>query len=283
VNRLSDEKTIQEVLQGWFINTNKRSIALTNKFYEMIGMSVPPTTSADESMKSKMLYMLSCSIAKKLLADDRSDPLYVLEGLDQLLTDYLTAKFVEATKQQKTLDMMLAGLSGNDIFSVMLGTSDKSLLDESDKKQIQDAVKVMLPTINNAISSILGFIDEGDPYDMMWRVVDIISALADEKGLPLSMFYDDNFFDEVTKRLYSREMYIALNEKAFSFAKEPGFMKMFATVPAEDEAEDAEETRQEIQDELDEMAAIQESAIYRTVIELYRGIVNDEIHRLYPE
>ncbi|HSV94801.1 MAG TPA: hypothetical protein VLH94_02405 [Spirochaetia bacterium] len=245
--------TIEAILVGKFLYEEKRSAQYSQRIQNALGVPVPTTDSKELSDQLKMF--MAGSIAKKLFRNDRSDSLFSVDECDQLIFDHLYKKFEDDTN-----------------------------VNDEDKRLIINSVKLM---VSGMVDSIMSLVDGPDPYDQYFKIINTIEFLANEECLPLDEPLPDELYDEVTRRIYTKEEYVSLNEKGLKLISDPEALLKVLMKPVIDnllkdlDPEFIQEMREEIEVEMKELVSLQFAPLFEKLGKVTKEIVTEETNRLY--
>ncbi len=247
-----DVDTIKSILLNKFIFDDKRNTAMSQRIFATMGFPVAVQTQADFDLKEGLLQKMSSLIALRLVEDDRSIPILSAEDFDQQISEYI----------------------GNKI-------SEDTTMDQPDREVLEPTIK---PVILKLIEGLMGFMkDETDPYEEYWRLINTIKALANDEMLSLSILFDDAFYDEVTRRVTTRDQYIVQSEKALGFVTDPQklidtFITPILQALVADESVNSEELG-----ELTEELKSQLAPAFQKFEQVTKEILAEEVDRLYSK
>lgn len=243
-----DVYTIEAVLLAKSLSDQKRMSVYSQRVNEVMGIKPQVASENDLEFVNKALRLMAKTVAERLVANDRSVPVFSLNDLDGLFSDFINVKV------------------GND-----------KDIDPKDRLKMEEIIK---NSLNGMFKNLMKLVDDGsDQYDEFWRTINVICNLANDEMLPLGQPLTDELYDEVVRRLYTREQYTTLYEKLAKVVTDPETMlKTFIEPMFGMFGDDLEESdRAELIDELKAKIA----PLFEKVAIAGKEIMNEEIDRLY--
>jgi hypothetical protein len=146
------------------------------------------------------------------------------------------------------------------------------------------AETVIKTSLKGYFDYALSMVDDRNPYDEYWRMITVIETLANDEMLAPDAVLTAEMYDEVTRRLYTREQYLAQAEKALKIVADPEALLNSMITPALDLlCSDDPELRAEIEDEIREMMTAQLMPLFTKMESAMRVMMTEEADRIYAE
>lgn len=178
---------IEKILLNKFDFEESRSRQLTKRMYEAIGLPAKIPTQQEQDFGNQVRKLMAKSISIKLMTNDRSVPLNSVDS------------------------------NMEELFLTFVGTMSPDDADQEFKACIERAAK---PMLNNILNMFAG-ISVRDPYDEMWQMINVIQVLVNEEMLSIDQPLSGELYDEVIRRVYTREEYVIKGEKSLKLITNP--------------------------------------------------------------
>lgn len=240
-------ETIKAILLAKFLSDSERSDRVVRMIQEEMNIPVVATSILDMELKINVIKKMAAIISERLVAGDRAVPILSIEDFDELFSNYIDAK--------------------------VAGETD---IDEENRIEMS---RVAMASLRNTFNYFVEQANGGkDPYDEYWRVVNVVKNLANDEMLDPGKPLTEELYDEVIRRLLTREQYIAQFDRLSASATDPDEMVSRLIEPVMKEMGDdpnlpeiLEEMKNELRPQLMALASIG------------RKVMIDEVDRLYAQ
>lgn len=224
-----------------------RTIAdrLTNQIRSEMGL--PDQSQGLTALLNKMAYeKIAQVVSLRLLENNRSIPLISVDDFDEVLEIIAEDKITESFPGEREL-----------------------------------TINVLKPAINTFIQTVMRITDGSDPYDSYWKVVNATVALAEDEDLPLDQPLDPDMYDEVTRRVYTREQYANQSAVVFELISDPEKLVRMIADPILDSMDLDEMERSIAEEEVKRMVEVQLKPAFEKMLPLMHKIIDAEVNRIY--
>jgi hypothetical protein len=217
---------------------------------------VPEENAESVVIKKKGADWISNLLAHRLNGSPCTIPLFSSEDLEKFVPS-----MIDAMEQAKNIE---------------LEVEDRRMLEKFLNKGTQ-----------NLFDIVHGMVPPGDnQYEAYWRWIDTVLDLAAERGvLPIELLALEEATDEITRRMFSKEQFIALFNNEMSELTDTNMYKAFFLVPTLDVSMEEDETKRLwLEQELEQFKA-EIMPQLREVVEKLRVFLNtrlnEDVTRIY--
>ncbi len=235
---------VTELIEKILANKFRSDRAITDRITEemRIELNMPQTIDEITAAMNKAAYERMAEVmAPRLVANDRSIPLICVDDFEELLLRHAETKFPNKFQHER-----------------------------------EAIIRVAKPAITTLFLSILKMADGSDPYDHYWKVVNTIASLADVSQ-SLNQPLSEDLYDEVTRRVYSREAYVNQINMSFGIVSDPEKLVRLIL----DSMNLNETQRLMSETEILGKLHLQVKPMFEKMLPVMHRIVDNEVNRIY--
>lgn len=154
-------------------------------------------------------------------------------------------------------------------------------LEAKEHKMFEKFMKAMFENIFKMVHAMVP--PRKNPYEEYWRWATTVLNLAAERGiLPTELLALEGATDEITRRMFTKKQFVTLSKRAVNKFMDADVLKKIIVQPMLDMvAEDDEEERRELEQELEAELMPQ----LRETVEKFKVVINawlgEEVERIY--
>jgi len=298
LNNNLDVATIEAILLAKQNATEKQNRDNVELLYTKIGLPIAVPSEADLEFSDKIKTFVIHSIATKLVVNDHSVPLISLEEIEPIISEFLDKKIEEDTRK-KLLDQYdrLFDYNGSQGFNLEVKSIEgaeayveRMSVFEETKPSAEEraAIEMMMKSVASSVIKLVdSSADAEDPYDYYWKFLNTTQVLANDQMIPLDQPLTPELYDEVTRRMFTREQYIERNKKALKIFDDPEniinsiIAPLLTQLGIDDDM--SKEERDEMEAEIRKSVMAEVTPMFDIIEKFTAELAELEADRIYPK